>query len=158
VSDGHVLNSRVCTSPLIQRIHVDDTRLMPNKYRHIGIVISDGFVFFIVVVGPVVGRYAIDVADNWRYIYYGGLNPKVFVPPIWLLKVLCRFYCRDNFFDFLVPPVSSASAPQGRALERRLGRFGLYWCPSCHAWCSAYSRWHYIHSESEKLWEVLELI
>jgi hypothetical protein len=47
-------------------------RLMPNKYRHIGIVISDGFVFFIVVVGPVVGRFAIDVGDNWRYIYYGG--------------------------------------------------------------------------------------
>ncbi|KAH6672054.1 fungal trichothecene efflux pump [Halenospora varia] len=46
--------------------------LMPNKYRHIGIVISDGFVFFIVVVGPVVGRYAIDVGNNWRYIYYGG--------------------------------------------------------------------------------------
>jgi hypothetical protein len=45
---------------------------MPNKYRHIGIVISDGFVFFIVVVGPVVGRFAIDVADNWRFIYYGG--------------------------------------------------------------------------------------
>lgn len=34
--------------------------LMPNKYRHIGITISDGFVFVIVVIGPVVGRYAID--------------------------------------------------------------------------------------------------
>lgn len=45
---------------------------MPNKYRHIGIVISDGFVFFIVVVGPIVGRYAIDTGNNWRYIYYGG--------------------------------------------------------------------------------------
>jgi hypothetical protein len=51
---------------------------MPNKYRHIGIVISDGFVFFIVVVGPVVGRYAIDVADNWRFIYYGGMHFKVY--------------------------------------------------------------------------------
>jgi hypothetical protein len=51
---------------------------MPNKYRHIGIVISDGFVFFIVVVGPVVGRYAIDVGNNWRYIYYGG---KLFSQP-----------------------------------------------------------------------------
>lgn len=32
-----------------------------------------GFVFVIVVIGPVVGRYAIDGAgDQWRYIYYIG--------------------------------------------------------------------------------------
>ena len=30
--------------------------LMPNKYRHIGICLSDGFVFVIVVIGPIVGR------------------------------------------------------------------------------------------------------
>ncbi|KAF2404505.1 MFS general substrate transporter [Trichodelitschia bisporula] len=46
--------------------------LMPNKYRHIGICISDGFVFVIVVIGPVVGRYAIDTTDGWKYIYWGG--------------------------------------------------------------------------------------
>lgn len=46
--------------------------LMPNKYRHIGICISDGFVFLIVIIGPIVGRYAIDSGDSWKYIYYGG--------------------------------------------------------------------------------------
>ncbi len=46
--------------------------LMPNKYRHIGIALSDGFVFLIVIIGPVVGRYAIDTGDGWKYIYYGG--------------------------------------------------------------------------------------
>ncbi|KAK3679198.1 hypothetical protein LTR78_000759 [Recurvomyces mirabilis] len=46
--------------------------LMPNKYRHIGICLSDGFVFLIVIIGPVVGRYAIDTDGGWRYIYYGG--------------------------------------------------------------------------------------
>ena len=30
--------------------------LMPNKYRHIGICISDGFIYIIVVIGPIVGR------------------------------------------------------------------------------------------------------
>jgi len=45
---------------------------MPNKYRHIGICLSDGFVFLIVIIGPVVGRYAIDTDGGWRYIYYGG--------------------------------------------------------------------------------------
>ncbi|KAF1990401.1 MFS general substrate transporter [Aulographum hederae CBS 113979] len=47
--------------------------LLPNKFRHIGITISDGFVFAIVVVGPIVGRYAIDAGtSSWRWIYYAG--------------------------------------------------------------------------------------
>ena len=45
---------------------------MPNRYRHIGITISDGFVFAIVIIGPVVGRYAIDSGNSWTYIFYGG--------------------------------------------------------------------------------------
>ena len=52
--------------------------LMPNKYRHIGICISDGFVFVIVIIGPIVGRYAIDTGDAWKYIYYGGFIAQVF--------------------------------------------------------------------------------
>lgn len=51
--------------------------LMPNKYRHIGICISDGFVFLIVIIGPVVGRYAIDSGNSWKYIYYGGFIAQV---------------------------------------------------------------------------------
>ena len=46
--------------------------LMPNKYRHIGITISDGFVFVIVIIGPVVGKYAIDAGNSWTFIFYGG--------------------------------------------------------------------------------------
>jgi hypothetical protein len=30
--------------------------LLPNKFRHIGICLSDGFVFLIVIIGPIVGR------------------------------------------------------------------------------------------------------
>jgi hypothetical protein len=45
--------------------------LMPNRFRHIGITISDGFVFLIVIIGPVVGRYAIDSGNAWTYIFYG---------------------------------------------------------------------------------------
>lgn len=47
--------------------------LIPNKYRHIGIAGSECFVFFIVVVGPVIGRYAVEQGDNWQYIYWGGM-------------------------------------------------------------------------------------
>lgn len=51
--------------------------LMPNKYRHIGITLSDGFVFLIVIIGPIVGRYAIDVGNGWRYIFYGGFIAQI---------------------------------------------------------------------------------
>lgn len=60
---------------------------MPNKFRHIGIAISDGFVFLIVIIGPVVGRYAIDSGDHWKYIYYGG-----FVAQLVSLICLACFY------------------------------------------------------------------
>ncbi len=51
--------------------------LMPNRYRHIGICLSDGFIFLIVIVGPVVGRYAIDDGNSWIYIFYGGFVAQV---------------------------------------------------------------------------------
>ncbi|KFH43588.1 putative MFS-type transporter-like protein [Hapsidospora chrysogenum ATCC 11550] len=47
--------------------------LMPNKYRHIGICIADGVVFIIVVIGPIVGRYAIDAGGrDWQYVFWVG--------------------------------------------------------------------------------------
>jgi hypothetical protein len=46
---------------------------MPNKWRHIGVVIADTFVYIMIIIGPVVGRYAILHADKrWQYIYWGG--------------------------------------------------------------------------------------
>lgn len=54
--------------------------LLPNKWRHIGVVIADAGIFFTVIVGPVTGRFAIShgpqpvtVQDaSWRWIFYGG--------------------------------------------------------------------------------------
>lgn len=47
--------------------------LLPNKFRHIGIVLSDGLLYVIVVIGPIVGRYAIDAgARDWQYVYWCG--------------------------------------------------------------------------------------
>ncbi len=47
--------------------------LLPNKYRHIGIVLSDGVLFPILVCAPIIGNYAIKdpTSRNWTYIYYG---------------------------------------------------------------------------------------
>jgi MFS family permease len=46
--------------------------LLPNKFRHVGVVLSDGFVFVIVVIGPIVGRYAVESGNDWKFIYWGG--------------------------------------------------------------------------------------
>jgi len=48
--------------------------LLPNKYRHIGIVISDGVLFPILICAPIIGRYAVKdpTSRNWTYIYYAS--------------------------------------------------------------------------------------
>lgn len=38
--------------------------LLPNKFRHIGICLSDGFVFIIVIIGPIVGRVSAPTVLN----------------------------------------------------------------------------------------------
>lgn len=45
--------------------------LLPNKWRHIAIVIADIGVYFAVVVGPVVSRFAIQIPGAWRWLFYG---------------------------------------------------------------------------------------
>ncbi|EPE04253.1 trichothecene efflux pump [Ophiostoma piceae UAMH 11346] len=46
--------------------------LLPNKWRHIAIVIADLFVLFSAVVGPVAGRFAVAVSTSaWRWLFYG---------------------------------------------------------------------------------------
>ncbi|TPX13597.1 uncharacterized protein E0L32_006068 [Thyridium curvatum] len=47
--------------------------LLPNKYRHIGVVMADGFVYIMIIIGPVVGRAAVNHSDDrWKYIYWAG--------------------------------------------------------------------------------------
>ncbi|CAK7224043.1 hypothetical protein SCUCBS95973_005386 [Sporothrix curviconia] len=46
--------------------------LLPNKWRHIAIVIADVFVLFSAVVGPVAGRFAVsNSTTSWRWLFYG---------------------------------------------------------------------------------------
>ena len=70
---------------------------MPNKYRHIGITIADGLVFVVVVIGPIVGRYAIETDDNWKYIFWGGFVATVISTGclIWLYHVSYFHSCKE---------------------------------------------------------------
>lgn len=38
--------------------------LLPNKWRHIGVVMADGGIYFTVIIGPAAARYAIIDGDN----------------------------------------------------------------------------------------------
>jgi MFS family permease len=45
--------------------------LLPNKWRHIAVVIADAGVYLSLIVGPVAGRFAIRRGDDWRWLLYG---------------------------------------------------------------------------------------
>ncbi|KAI1617384.1 fungal trichothecene efflux pump [Exophiala viscosa] len=45
--------------------------LLPNKWRHIGVALADGFTIGTIIIGPVGARYAIISGDGWRWLYYG---------------------------------------------------------------------------------------
>ncbi|CAK7231680.1 hypothetical protein SBRCBS47491_008013 [Sporothrix bragantina] len=45
--------------------------LLPNRIRHIGILIADSSTWVAVLFGPIVGRYAItEGAERWRWMFY----------------------------------------------------------------------------------------
>lgn len=46
--------------------------LLPNRWRHIGVVIADGVTFFSVIAGPVTARVSI-TSDSWRWGYWAEL-------------------------------------------------------------------------------------
>lgn len=47
--------------------------LLPNRYRHIGVVLADSIVYIMIVIGPIAGRYAVLHEDErWRYLYWAG--------------------------------------------------------------------------------------
>ncbi|CAK7208050.1 hypothetical protein SEUCBS139899_010884 [Sporothrix eucalyptigena] len=68
---GTVLNG--CGSGTAGVALIACPELLPNKYRHIGVVLADGFVYIMIIIGPVVARAAIIHDDNrWTYIYWAG--------------------------------------------------------------------------------------
>ncbi|KAH7377328.1 major facilitator superfamily domain-containing protein [Pyrenochaeta sp. MPI-SDFR-AT-0127] len=76
--------------------------LLPNKFRHIGICLSDGFVFLIVIIGPIVGRYAIDVGA-WQWVYWAGL--------------IAQFFSLAALFFLYKPPKHPKGVPWHEAIK-----------------------------------------
>lgn len=46
--------------------------LLPNKWRHIGVVIAEALAYVAAITGPVCARYALDHGDGWRWLFYGN--------------------------------------------------------------------------------------
>jgi MFS family permease len=64
--------------------------LLPNKWRHIGVVIADGVAFFCVIAGPVTARVAIDHGESWRWGYWS--------------VVICGVICTGTLIALYYPP------------------------------------------------------
>ncbi|CAK7222167.1 hypothetical protein SBRCBS47491_004777 [Sporothrix bragantina] len=79
--------------------------LLPNKYRHIGIVLSDGVLFPILVCAPIIGNYAVKdpTSRNWTYIYYAQFAAMV-------LTFIAVFF-------LYVPPKRPRGVPWKQALK-----------------------------------------
>jgi len=46
--------------------------LLPNKWRHIGVVIAEALAYVSAIIGPVCARYALNNGDGWRWLFYGN--------------------------------------------------------------------------------------
>lgn len=67
--------------------------LMPNKWRHIGIVIADAVVYLFIIMGPVAGRFTIlNNDERWRWLYWAGFIMQT-VAGIGMFV----FYCESMF-------------------------------------------------------------
>lgn len=67
--------------------------LLPNKFRHIGVVLADGFVYIMIIIGPIVGRFAIrGGGDAWRWLYWAG-----FIGEVIAIAGLMVFYRKFRF-------------------------------------------------------------
>ncbi len=105
--------------------------LVPNKYRHIGVVLADLFVYVIIVIGPVAGRYAIlSSGESWRFLYWGG-----FIGSVLCFFGLLFFYCTcplpnkrlcESTADAQSPPNTPAASSGGMRCV-----VSTTWAPFC---------------------------
>ncbi|OAA63617.1 Fungal trichothecene efflux pump [Niveomyces insectorum RCEF 264] len=63
--------------------------LLPNRIRHIGILIADASTWVAVLFGPIVGRYSmVESPERWRWLFY---TPAILVAISFTLLVLLYF-------------------------------------------------------------------
>ncbi|KXJ93101.1 fungal trichothecene efflux pump [Microdochium bolleyi] len=79
--------------------------LLPNKWRHIAIVIADAIVIVAVIIGPIAGRYSVVniASEAWRWLFY--------VPAI------LAFFSGAGLVLYYYPPSHPRGLPFKRAIR-----------------------------------------
>lgn len=74
--------------------------LIPNRYRHIGVVLADSVVYIMIVIGPIAGRFAIMHSDErWRFLYWTGF----------IIEAIATIGLFSLYREFYAKPMSEAS-------------------------------------------------
>ncbi|OJD29224.1 mfs general substrate transporter [Diplodia corticola] len=77
--------------------------LLPNKWRHIGIIIADGTVYITILIAPITARYSYEFA-NWEWNFYA---PAIF-----------QFASFLGLFFLYFPPAHPSGLPLLQALRK----------------------------------------
>ncbi|KAF4539028.1 Transmembrane efflux protein [Lasiodiplodia theobromae] len=77
--------------------------LLPNKWRHIGIIIADGTVYFTILIAPITARYSYEF-NNWEWNLYA---PGIF-----------QFISFLGLLFLYFPPAHPAGLPLMQALKK----------------------------------------
>ncbi|KAL1635144.1 hypothetical protein SLS56_001896 [Neofusicoccum ribis] len=77
--------------------------LLPNKWRHIGIILADGTVYITILVGPITARFGYEFG-NWEWNFYG---PAIF-----------QFAAFIGLFFLYFPPAHPSGLPFMQAIKK----------------------------------------
>ncbi|KAF4634270.1 hypothetical protein G7Y89_g3853 [Cudoniella acicularis] len=86
------------------------TELLPNKWRHIGVVLADAAVYITITIIPVTARYGF-YAGNWRGHFYAA--------------AIAQFISFLGLFFYYHPPAHPLGLPYGQVF-REMDYFGIF--------------------------------
>jgi MFS family permease len=97
------------------------SELLPNKWRHIGVVLADSSTVIAVIVAPVSGRFGFET-NTWRWNFYAA--------------AICQFLSFLGLFFFYFPPAHPLGLPFKKIIKE-LDYLGKLQPPTRRTWDSS---------------------
>lgn len=95
--------------------------LLPNKWRHIAVVIADITVFFAVIIAPVTARYGFEFGtwawNFWALAICQGLS---------FVGLLCLYFPPKHPYDYSISLFVNLS-DNSIAMDSRISRLSSHW-------------------------------